>query len=432
MNPNILLNNLPPFNNSKILIKKNQSVEDIIKALKTAHNQYKQDYDKIALYFLGHSKKQTAYNLWKFLKKNVPYKAEPESMQTIKSPAAIIKTGLMGEKSLYFNDCKNYSLFIGGVLSALNRKGYKYPFTYRFASYNLFDKEPGHVFIVMNPKKDEIWIDAVLNKFNYKKSYIRAIDKNFDNMMYSINGIENRMSGEQINIELDAAQMNGLIQDAGKFFEKAGKAVVKAGKDVVKAVKTAGKVVLTYAAAPARIAFLGIVELNFRSLATNLYKADQKAPAKVREFWEGAGGEYQKLLNAVNNGRKRKRLGAIGAEPVSTAAAVTAATPLLIKVVDLLKKIGLKDEEIKELGDTAKTLVGNQVKNWIEKKAVNNANQQMMAEDQAQTIQQQTRGGRGFFPFAKGTPTKQNTGINKNILLIAGAGVAAYLLMKKK
>jgi hypothetical protein len=56
----------------------------------------------------------------------------------------------------------------------------------------------------------------------------------------------------------------------------------------------------------------------------------------------------------------------------------------------------------------------------------------MMAEDQAQTIQQQTRGGRGFFPFAKGTPTKQSTGINKNILLIAGAGVAAYLLMKKK
>ena len=96
MNPQLLLNNLPPFNNSKILIKKNQSVNDIIKALNVAHNQYKNDYDKIALQFLGHSNKQTAYNIWKFLKKNVPYKAEPESMQTIKSPSAIIKTGLLG------------------------------------------------------------------------------------------------------------------------------------------------------------------------------------------------------------------------------------------------------------------------------------------------------------------------------------------------
>jgi hypothetical protein len=185
-----LLGYLPPFNNQKILIKKNQSVNDIIHSLMVAHNQYKSHYDKIAGEFVGHNNRQTAYNIWKFLKKNVPYKAEPDTMQTIKSPSAIISTGLMGKKSLLKNDCKNYSLFAGGILSALNRQGYKIPYVYRFSSYNYFDHTPGHVFIVINPDGNEIWLDAVLNEFDYKKQYTFKKDKNFDKMMYSITGVD--------------------------------------------------------------------------------------------------------------------------------------------------------------------------------------------------------------------------------------------------
>lgn len=416
-----ILKNLPKFNNDKILIKRNQSVNDIIKALNVAHNQYKSHYDKIAREFLGHSKKQTAYNIWKFLKKNVPYKAEPDTMQTIKSPAAILATGIMGTKSLYYNDCKNYSLFAGGILSALNRQGYKIPYVYRFASYNMFDQDPGHVFIVINPGKNEIWLDAVLSKFNYKKSYISAKDKNFD-MMYSISGVDNVITGRA---ERRAKRQKRRAE--GKGF----------GQRVVKALKKAGKGVLKVAAAPVRNSFLLLVKVNFRSLATNLKKANEKAPSRLQSFWEGAGGKYQSLLNNINQGAKKKRLGEMGAAPV--AAAATTAAPLLLKVAALLKKIGIDPQD---LGKIAQDVIKNKVQQTIER-----AEEQAEAADQnAENIADQeladTSLSARMAPQSSVKLTNEagqqivtpapGGGINKNILLIGGAAVAVLLLMKKK
>lgn len=423
-----LLKNLPSFNNDKILIKRSQSVNDIIKALGVAHNQYKSHYDKIARDFLGHSKKQTAYNIWAFLKKNVPYKAEPDTMQTIKSPAAILATGLMGKKSLYYNDCKNYSLFAGGILSALNRQGYKIPYVYRFASYNMFDQEPGHVFIVINPGKKEIWLDAVLKEFDYKKSYINAKDKNFD-MMYSISGVDNVITGRA---ERRAKRAKRQAKRQKRRAEGKG-----FGQRVVKAIKKAGKAVLKVAAAPVRNSFLLLVKVNFRSLATNLKKANEKAPSRLQSFWEGAGGKYQSLLNNINQGAKKRRLGEMGAAPV--AAAATTAAPLLLKVAALLKKIGVNPED---LGEIAKNVIKNKVEQTIER-----AQEQAEAADQgAENIADQeladTSLAARMAPQSAVKLTNEagqeivtpapGGGINKNILLIAGIGAAALLLMKKK
>lgn len=425
MNPKVLLQNLPPFNNAKILIKKNQSVNDIIKALQMAHVQYKSHYDKIAHEFLGHSKKQTAFNIWSFLKKNIPYKAEPDTMQTIKSPAAIIQTGLMGKKSLFYNDCKNYSLFAGGVLSALNRQGHKIPFVYRFASYNLFDTEPGHVFIVINPGKHEIWLDAVLKEFDFKKSYINAKDINFDKMMYSVSGFDNVITGKR---ERKAArkQRRAKRRAEGRGF----------GQRIVKTLKKAGKAVLKVAAAPVRNSFLLLVKLNFRSLATNLKKADAKAPAKLREFWEGAGGRYQNLLTAINQGSKKKRLGELGAAPA--AAAATTAAPLLLKVAALLRKIGINPED---LGEIAKNVIKNKIEGAIQKAEEQTEEADQGAENIADAEVQDAgivsrmanqsavklvnEQGQAVVPAASG-------GMNKNLLLIGGVGLAALLLMKKR
>jgi hypothetical protein len=445
MVPQNLLRVLPAFNNQKVLIKKNQNVNDIIKALAIAHNQYKNDYNKIAREFLGHSTKQTAFNIWNFLKKNVPYKAEPETMQTIKSPSAIIKTGLLGRQSLYSNDCKNYSLFTGGILSALNRQGYKIPFVYRFVSYSLFDSIPGHVFIVINPGNEnkEIWIDAVLNEFNYKKPYNYKQDKNFDKMMYSISGVDDVITGKRKakrqQRRTARKQRRAKRRAEGKTF----------GQRLVKTIKKAGRVVLKVAAAPVRNSFLLLVKLNFRSLATNIKKLNDKQPTKVREFWEKAGGRYQNLITAINQGSVKKRLGeidmaaTIGAAPA--AAAATTAAPLLLKIANILKKAGIDEQFV---GDIAKNVIQSKVQQAIEKAETQSEQQseaieqgtevmesEAVAPQQNQMMQRLARQNSVKLVNEQGQEVVQaqkGAGFNKNILLIGGIGIAALLLMKKK
>jgi hypothetical protein len=436
MDANKLLNSLPKFNNRKILIKKNQNVDDIIKALNIAHNQYKKDYDLIAKKFIGHNKKQTVYNIWKFLKKNIPYKAEPDTMQTIKSPAAIIHTGLLGNKSLYYNDCKNYSLFAGGILSALNRQGYNIPYVYRFASYNMFDNNPQHVFIVINPEGQEIWLDAVLSKFDYKKPYQYKKDKNFDNMMYQISGVDDVITGRRKAARKQKRQQRKTVRKARRAKRRAeGRGF---GQRVVKTIKKVGRAVLKVAAAPVRNSFLLLVKLNFRSLATNLRKADNKAAGQLRAFWEGAGGRYQNLLTAISQGEKNKRLGELHSIGVAPQAAAASAAPLLVKVAALLKKLGINAEDV---GKFAADIVKNRIETAIEKADTDvQASEQIIeneadevTETDAPMLRQAARQSNVKLVNETGQEvTVPKKSIDKNILLLGGVGLAAVLLLSKR
>jgi hypothetical protein len=170
----LLLSKLNPFKNNKVLIYNNQDTEDIIQVLLKAHNLYKSDYDKICVYFWKGNILKTCRFIWYFLKQNVKYKVEPDTRQSVKSPSAILSTGIYRNG---YNDCKHYSQMIAGILSALCRKGIKIDWCYRFANYKLFSTTPHHVFCVVKYNGEEIWIDPVLNGFNDKKPYINKIDK---------------------------------------------------------------------------------------------------------------------------------------------------------------------------------------------------------------------------------------------------------------
>lgn len=86
-----------------------------------------------------------------------------------------------------------------------------------------------------------------------------------------------------------------------------------------------------------RNAFLAIVKLNVKGLATKLAKAINKDAGKVKELWEKKlGGNFNKLITAINVGKKHKQL---GAEPVSTTAAIASAAPIIVAVVKLVKSI---------------------------------------------------------------------------------------------
>jgi len=84
VNKNILLQKLPPFMNNQRVIMQNQNVGDIITGILNTHEQYKSQYDKISTFFLGNNLESTCYNVWSFLKQNVPYKIESDDMQTLR------------------------------------------------------------------------------------------------------------------------------------------------------------------------------------------------------------------------------------------------------------------------------------------------------------------------------------------------------------
>jgi len=185
---NVVLQKLEPFNNFKKVLIEDQNTSDIIQGILDNHDNYQSQYDKISDLFIDDNEVETAKNVFKFLKDNVPYYVEPIEKQTLRSPSAIIsiKEGA---------DCKSYSSFINGIMSSLNRKGiFKVPLAYRFASYRYDTKEPQHVFAVLYPgTKNEVWVDPVLNKFDQRKEPVFIKDKKIKMALIAMSGTTNHV-----------------------------------------------------------------------------------------------------------------------------------------------------------------------------------------------------------------------------------------------
>lgn len=154
-----LLSALPPYRDEWVTIVEDQTVKDIVNEVLEAHELNASHYDLIALYFDGDTVEDICSNIFTFCKKELHYKEESEKDQTTMVPAGILIHGAEHRGI----DCKHYSSFTGGVLDALNRTGKKIKWCYRFASYRLLNKAPHHVFVVVNPGANEIWIDPTPN-----------------------------------------------------------------------------------------------------------------------------------------------------------------------------------------------------------------------------------------------------------------------------
>jgi hypothetical protein len=341
MDKNILLGKLTPFSNQRRLLINEQQVKDIVSAMLEAHKTYASEYDKISDNFYSGGPVQTAKKIFEFLKKNIKYTVDSEASQKIMSPSAIISIGK--------NDCKNYALFIVGILDSLRRKGY---FTnkvfYRFASYRLLDEIPHHTFaVVIDDQGNEIFVDPVLSSFNERKTYFHKIDKTPKMSLYSVSGIFTKKPKPAATAKIDTT---GITKAPAK------------------------KIVVKVALAPARGAFLLLVGLNFTGLATKLKQAFVNNKNKVNDFWNNLGGNTNELLRKVEQGALKNRLlgedvffpseGQIGVVEAATAVTVTAATPILVKVAQFLASLGI---DAKELGESAKQILAKQVQNIVDK-----------------------------------------------------------------
>lgn len=151
------------------LVKDDQVVGDIMQRLVKKHKATEKDYDKIYKQFLGGSITDICKRLWVFCRTHMNYVIEDEEKQYVSCPYTILTNGDV--------DCKNYSLFCGGILDAMKRAGMSFTWCYRFASYDFWTIEPGHVFVVVNQNTDNIFLDPVLDVFNYHHWYWHKLDR---------------------------------------------------------------------------------------------------------------------------------------------------------------------------------------------------------------------------------------------------------------
>lgn len=372
---------------------------DIISALcaavPAAVNQVKPYIDNI-LQPTGDPVKDTE-RACRYVRGLVNYKQDGFLEQKIQLPARLLKDTKEG-------DCKSYSL---AVLSILLSMGYKGGF--RFASYKR-NKIPTHVYnFVLDNSGKKITFDACVEslKESPRYSYIKDMEVTY-------------LAGSPVMIDSDPYYIGRKKKNKDKDKDKSGR-----GKRIF--------------LAPARGAFLSLVALNVRGLATKLQQSISKGSDKTEAFWKKVGGDFSKLKNTVSKGAKKKALfgmkkgkgisGAtsveysdyfqqnegIGFDPATltaASAALTAAAPILLAVSKLFKSQQIPEGE----GD-------------------------VITDDEKADTPSLDPDGKGFEVAdsesgSKETPGLLTTGFSPSPLMIGAIGIGAlgliYLLTKKK
>lgn len=324
------------------------SNRDIIKSLNSALPKAYNEVLLIAPYFRGRTPEETSYKIWYFLKNKIAYIKDKAGYQFIKLPRR-----MLDEKSA---DCKSKSLFTAAVLKQIYPEAKIF---LRYASYSNLNV-PTHVYTVMILNNKTYLIDSVYKAFNEEKQFNYKTD--YEMKIYTLSGFED----ETINGRKERKQKRQERKETRQEKRQERKQTRQEKRQDRKSGKKPGVLKKVALAAP-RAAFLGILALNVKGLATKLNKAISINPAKVQELWtKKLGGEFEQLKKVAEKGSTRKMIGyipdyekddyylgqrSIEAEPVSTATAVATAAPVILAVVALLKQI-LPKKDYEESGNT--------------------------------------------------------------------------------
>lgn len=336
---------LPPPQNRAKLVHPWQSTGEIIKAIKIQHKENFNEARKICKYFDKGNERDTARAIYGFLRQYIKYDVEPGDRQTVKTLSRFLHDGK--------GDCKHFSIFANTILDAC---GYKA--AYRYAGYS--DKGFVHVYTYLPGTKTIL--DAVLSEFDTEKP--PKIKKDYIMSLYKLSGPDEigklNFSKVKGNIQKAAAKTSNVVKKAAASIPAAAKKISETGKTVSLAVP--------------RTAFMALIKLNVRGLATSLKEVQSKKGDAGLNFWQTFGGDLKALKNAIDDGSKKKRIlgpqeeeaafneiysgysgdGVYIGEPVTIAASLASAAPILLKVKDVLQKAGIKPEQIKNIADTAK------------------------------------------------------------------------------
>ena len=174
--------------------------------------------------------------------------------------------------------------------------------------------------------------------------------------------------------------------------------------------------------APARAAFLKAVQLNALKLAEKLARIYKKDSTKLFEFWRKFGGDTDKLKQAIEKGIKQKLAG-IGV--VGLAAGLSAALPIIMTVLKLLKYMGLSkgDEEAEDEAAVNEAKTNLELDGSTEKGNVD------MPEGEDVALVYNKEGGEGAKTTEDTTGEEDEGKGNLKRMLLIGGGLAAALVV---
>lgn len=149
-----VLNNIPRPEKTVTVLTRDAFNSDIVAGINTAFFKAAMQTRGMAQNFKGASRLASAFNVWSWVKNNIPYKRDPDQLQMIKLPSHLIHDTDGG-------DCKSFTLLCASLLHNLGL-----PVTIRYVSYN-DSATPTHVYCYTQDKDGSpIIVDAVFKKFN--------------------------------------------------------------------------------------------------------------------------------------------------------------------------------------------------------------------------------------------------------------------------
>jgi hypothetical protein len=186
-----------------VKVVEDQTVMDIVEWMPVAHDAYRRMYDRLVSCVEETDLEALCYELWDFCRATFKYKEESVDDQQLSAPSTMLKRG--------WSDCKSYALFIGGILDALNRQGADIRWRYRYVSSTPWGSKIGHVFVVVDPDNENIWVDPVLPDFDKHFFYLvhRDVEIQEVGAMGRIGGLRPVMSGRRVGA---SAEQNILDQ----------------------------------------------------------------------------------------------------------------------------------------------------------------------------------------------------------------------------
>lgn len=267
---------------------------------------------------------KTAADVHQFLRDHVIYKADGYFNQDVKSPAALLTSGV--------GDCKSLTLAAAGLCTNLG-----YTVTIRFVSYDPTNNTPGHVYCTVTKNGKTEILDACLPQFNYQKPF--AFKKDFPMILRTINGLGYYAGNNSPFLGMGCADCGNNIgaTKAGKLLKKVATGAKNTAAVVKKAAAPVVQKVKTAAGVAPRSAYLGLVTLNIHDYAAKLSRANQ---TELHKKWLSLGGNFTDLQKAINTGKNKKPIlgnesGTIGAVPVA-AATLAAAAPIIAALAPII------------------------------------------------------------------------------------------------
>jgi len=387
----------PATNGKNVVNRRNAFNSDIIEVLESNYPTAVANVKTFAQQFRGSTDQQTAHNVWNFLRSEIRYKRDPAHRQLIRIPGRFFHDGEGDCKSyslaacsilsnLGFKTAFRYTSYSGSnvpthVYCIAEKNGKKFIVD---GVYHTFNAEKPYTF-----KTDHTMNIETLSGINGNQTRKQFDLNNRQHLQTVLNRIGNKnklvaliiqkkLSGDQRTLPYTPAQLaqyrirlnnainnvtvpfvkqllqeeankvasgtiRGGIFGTGEDHEigklKIGKRLKAGFKKVGAGLKKVGKGLKKIGLAPNRAAFLGLVRLNVKGLATKLQKSNQ---AKLKKTWEKIGGSYSKLMQTVNAGAKRKSLGGtegmeIGVIPPAVASALALAAPIIAILAKLFK-----------------------------------------------------------------------------------------------